>query len=380
MTHSRTRRDFIRMVALGSGSVLLPRAFGQPTAAKGAAALDADLKKVYDEAVKVIPGLSPDILAGAKREGSLSLYRLTYGYDPVFAEFNKLFPFVRITDFRAGGGALYQRYTAEARAERYIADVVQSAEPSQADEADSQGLVTHYEISSAKAIPEQYVRKGVYYPFGLSLLNLAYNSDLVSEADAAVLQTWDGMLDPRWKGKVGILRYGLGGAISLPLYWVWKEKGKGFWDKLFAQQPLTLGGMAVAAERVSAGGYSVHLFANDTSFFDFQKKGAPLRWKYPEPTLAFPNIQYIAKNPPHPNAAKLWLEWMASLPAQRVLMKEIGTLTPRTDLKDERPFVKEPWYKAPPRFYKYDWSDVGKERSVIQQLWDGTSANRKDSK
>ena len=71
---------------------------------------------------------------------------------------------------------------------------------------------------------------------------------------------------------------------------------------------------------------------------------------------------------------------MASVPAQHVLMKEIGTLSARTDLKDERPFVKEPWYKAPPAFYKYDWSDVGKERSVLQQQWDGTAANRKDSK
>ena len=376
MTRSHTRREFIRLVALGSGSALLTRAFGQPTAAKGVAALDADLKKVYDEAVKVIPGLSPDILAGAKREGSVSIYRFSYAFTQVFAEFNKLFPFVRITDFPLAGGALI-RYTAEARAERYIADIVQSSDLGLVEETDNQGLVTHYEISSAKAIPEQYVKKGVYYPFGLSVLNIAYNSDLVSEADAAVLQTWDGILDPRWKGKLGILRYGLGGAINLPLYWAWKEKGKGFWDKLFAQQPLTFGGMAAAAERIAAGGYSVHLFANDTIFFDLQRKGAPLRWKYPEPSLALSNIQFMAKNPPHPNAAKLWLEWIASQHGQRVLMNEIGTYSARTDLKDERPFVKESWYKAPMAFYKYDWTEIAKERAVLQQQWDSAMAGRK---
>ena len=60
-------------------------------------------------AVKVIPGLSPEILAGAKREGALSIYRLGYDFPNVaYPEFNKLFPFVKITDFEATSAALLQ--------------------------------------------------------------------------------------------------------------------------------------------------------------------------------------------------------------------------------------------------------------------------------
>lgn len=368
-----SRRDFIRLGAFGSGALILRGAFAQ-----SAATLPPDLQKVYEAAVKVIPGLSPDLIAGAKQEGTLSLYRLTYGFEPIFEAFNKLFPFITISDFKAGGNALYQRYTAEARAGRYIADVVQSAEPSQVEEADSQGLVTHVDLSSEKTILSQYYKKGIYYPFGLSVLNIAYNSDLVTEDVAnSVLQSWDGLVDPRWKGKTGVVRFGTGGAVTLPMYWVWTQKGQEFWDKLLGQQPLIFDGMAVAAERLSAGGYSVHMFSNDTNFFDFQKKGAPLRWRYPNPSLAFPNIQFVAKSPPHPNAARLWLEWTMSEEGQRLLMKEIGVYPVRTDVRDDRPFVKEAWYKPPSPFFPYTWAEVNKERPVLQQQWDRSMAGRR---
>jgi hypothetical protein len=95
-----------------------------PTPATAATSLDPDLQNIYQDAIKVIPNLPPDILAGAKKEGALSLYRLSYDVQDAYAEFNKLFPFVKITDFEGTTAGLLQRYSSEARANRQGADVV----------------------------------------------------------------------------------------------------------------------------------------------------------------------------------------------------------------------------------------------------------------
>ena len=115
-------------------------------------ALDAEAKKSFDEAVKVIPGLSPDLVAGAQKEGNLTIYRLGYDFQGVvFPEFRKLFPYIKIVDFEATVGPLLQRYGAEARSGRNIADVVMNSIPGLVETMDKEGLVAHYTPTSASS-------------------------------------------------------------------------------------------------------------------------------------------------------------------------------------------------------------------------------------
>lgn len=349
---------------------------GAPSQQSGAA-LDAELRKTYQEAVKVIPSLDPAILAGAKSEGSLTLYRLTFEIESLFPEFNKLFPFVKVTDFKASGAPLIAKYTAEARAGRSSADVVQSTEPAVVEKIDGEGLVSHYTISSDAAFADQYKKSGLYYPFSIIALCTAYNSDLVSEDDARGLGTWEGMVDPRWKGKAGTVLFGNGGSTALAYYYAWHEKGPEFWNKFFTQQPLVFSGAALGAERLAAGGISVHFFANEGNFYDQVKRGAPIRWKCPEPTLAFNSVQFIARNPAHPNAARLWQEWLMSKVGQRLWMQQSSQMTARTDLADERPVTKLSWYRAPKNFYKFTWDRVFKAFPIVKEQWDRSAGGMK---
>lgn len=344
---------------------------------EAATTLDPDLQKVYNEAVKVIPKLSAEVLAGAKQEGQLTYYRQTWEIEQLYPEFNRLFPFIKISDYKGTGGTILQKYTSEVRAGRFIADVSQSSEPSMVADLDKEGLVTHYEPSTADTIPAQFVMKGVYYPITMVFLGTAYNSDLVSEKDAEILQTWNGMLDPRFKGKTGVIQFGVGGTSMLMYYFAAHGNGPDFWQKMFAQQPMILSAAGTAAERLAAGGYSVCFFGFEGSFYDLQKKGAPLRWKVPEPALAYTPVQFIAKNPPHPNAAKLWQDFVLSKTGQSLLMKKVGQMTVRGDMGDERPFAKEPWYKLPKSYYKYDWATLYKDKDNLREMWDRSTTSLK---
>jgi iron(III) transport system substrate-binding protein len=338
------------------------------------AALDPDLQKVYAEAVKVIPNLTPETLAGAKSEGSLTLYKLGYDLQAgAYPEFTKLFPFLKVTDFEAATTTLLQRFGSEARAGRNAADVVMSGDTSQVAQFDSEGFVLHYDPSSASAF-DQGKQEGLYYPFAIYQLANGYNSDLVSEEEAASLESWQGILDPKWKGKAAVGRWGSGPSGMVPYFYFFKEKDTGFWDQLLGQQPLLFDSAAVMAERLGAGGVSVAFFANDGNLSDQRGRGAPIRWRYADPSLAVYLVQFIAKDAPHPNAAKLWVEWLLSKPGQSVLMKTNGLRTARTDMTDERAITRESWYKAPKSFYAYNLSDVMQSRATIQERWDRTAA------
>jgi ABC-type Fe3+ transport system substrate-binding protein len=72
-----------------------------------------------------------------------------------------------------------------------------------------------------------------------------------------------------------------------------------------------------------------------------KKKGAPVEWmKNPDPLVVQPATVQIAKNPPHPNSAKLLIDFMLSDQAAEVLAKE-NRLPGRRDVRGLDPVFKE---------------------------------------
>jgi len=68
----------------------------------------------------------PKLLEGAKKEGEIVWYT-SMALDqskPVADAFEKKYPFIKVTLFRSGGGALMNKVLTEARAGRYAFDVV----------------------------------------------------------------------------------------------------------------------------------------------------------------------------------------------------------------------------------------------------------------
>ena len=59
----------------------------------------------------------------------------------------------------------------------------------------------------------------------VALIGVAWNTRLVSDKDAEILKSWDGIVDPRWAGRCAILDILPGGTRLLPYYFFDKEKG-----------------------------------------------------------------------------------------------------------------------------------------------------------
>jgi iron(III) transport system substrate-binding protein len=344
------------------------------------AAGGADSSALAAEAAQKLPGVSPDLIKQAQEEGKLSLYRLGYAFDKkIFKEFNRLFPEIKIESYEATVPELIQRYSAEARSGRHVADVVMATQVSTVKALDQEKLVTHYTPVNASKFSPGYV-KDVLYPFSQIRLCNAYNSDLVKENEATALETWDGILDNRWQGKAGMVKFGGGGVQLLPYYFVEKKQGDQFLNKMLSgQKPLLVQSVPSLTEKLAAGGIETVFFANDGNLNTLYAQGAPVRWKCPSPALVQQNFQFIGKDAPNPSAAKLWIEFITSEYGQGMVIDSLGLGNVYSDLQDSRPAAKESWFKAPTdgEPFSINWDEVPDLMPKLQAKVDSASSGLK---
>jgi iron(III) transport system substrate-binding protein len=340
----------------------------------------ADASERHAEAIKLMPGLTEDLIKQAEKDGGLSLYRLGYPFDKkIFKEFNRLFPGIKIESYEATVPELIQRYSAEARSGRHLADVVMATQVNLVQDLDKEKLIEHYTPTSAANFPPGYI-DGVLYPFSQIRLCNAYNSDLVDDDAAKALSTWDGILDSRWKDKAGVVKFGGGGVQLLPYYFMYKEKGEEFLTSmLHGQKPLLVESVPSLTEKLAAGGIDTVFFANDGNLNTLYSQGAPVRWKCPSPALVQYNYQFIGADAPHLGAAKLWIEFITSEYGQKMVMDSLGLGAVLTTLDDTRPAAKESWFDAPKdgQPFSIDWTDVATLMPTLQSAVDKASAGLK---
>jgi ABC-type Fe3+ transport system substrate-binding protein len=96
------------------------------------------------------------------------------------------------------------------------------------------------------------------------------------------------------------------------------------------------------------------LFGAETGFCTIYDRGGPVHWTNPEPRVVVPYGQAIAKDAPHPHAAKLFQEFVLSKAGQKITA---STLLPSFRVGDLRKHVKEPWYNSPAP-YNYDMEKI----------------------
>ena len=152
---------------------------------------------------------------------------------------------------------------------------------------------------------------------GSNALTPQYNTNLVSAAE--VPRSWEELLNPKWKGQLGM-------PTDPRSWWTialaeggWGvEKTLDFVTKLKAQEPKMQKGPPQGHALLIAGDFKI--FTNNfiRHVILSRAKGAPVDWCRVNPIiLSGPNI-FMPVNGPHPNAARLFLEWYLSPEGLRV--------------------------------------------------------------
>jgi iron(III) transport system substrate-binding protein len=160
-----------------------------------------------------------------------------------------------------------------------------------------------------------------------------YNTDLAKPSE---LGSYDDFLNPKWKGKIGFLDPRSPGAGDSNWSFIWDVKGEAYLRKLVAQDLFVGRDQRLLGENLAKGRVAIVLGLTHYSYLPFIKAGLPIK---PLPTLkegtygtgGSGNLAII-KNPPHPNATKLFVNWILSREGQEVATRALGQATRRQDV------------------------------------------------
>ena len=195
-----------------------------------------------------------------------------------------------------------------------------------------------------------------------------YNSDLVKPDE---IKSWDSLLDPKWKGKIVILDPRSPGSGESNWAFLLRIKGEQFLAKLAAQEMMVGRNLRQLAEQVARGKSAVSIGVSYYTYLPFIKAGLPVK-----PISNIKEGYYagsgsgnlaVLKNPAHPNAAKVFVNWLLSKDGQAAVTKALGQPTRRFDVDTKwtkefgHPAAKE--VLTPERF---DELENGSEEVVIK--------------
>jgi len=154
------------------------------------------------------------------------------------------------------------------------------------------------------------------------------------------ISSFGDLLDPKWKGRIVINDPSMTGPgnnwfsyMLITLYG--REKGTEYMQKLVLNQPVLVRDERLLVEWVARGKYPLLIGGKQTVVESFVAAGAPLRWvrvKEPPPIASGPLNLHALQNAPHPNAQKVFVNWILGKEAGEIISKASGYPSIRADV------------------------------------------------
>jgi len=299
------RRNVLK-AGLATASLMLGGGLALPALAQG-----RKVTKVHDFTT------GADI-AKAEQEGEFVFY--THDSEPAAAglmeAFSKDFPKIKGSYVRAQTGALYSKILAERSAGRYAADVIQFSELTTALDFQRQGGYERYVSPESAAYSPDHLSNppGDFFWVGVGFAGIAYNTEKVKPEEAP--KTWKDMLNPRWMNGVNC-KQATSGMQFVQWYELRRLYGDSFWAQFGKLRPKGFDSRAQLYDRLGKGDDKAAMLGEYQGFILQKQKGSPIAFVAPADGLtAGPNVQGVVNKPPHPEAARLFVDWMMSLRGQ----------------------------------------------------------------
>ena len=249
----------------------------------------------------------------------------------VAAAFEKKYHGIKVSTVVAGTGEIIKRMEAEKG--RPLGDVGWSFGPEAI--GDKKALFEPYlSKESGSFFPGQVPADRIWTPFTTMPYVIMYNKKLVSETEKP--KAWKDVLDAKWKGKVAYADASKSGSsYTLLITWLTiygkNETGWKFVEDLLRQCKV-LPKSSMTYQGVANGEYPIGLTFEQAAF-EYLKGGAPIGLIYPsEGTAITLDGSAIIKNAPHPNAAKLFLDFTVSKEMQDLMVERFGRRSVRKDV------------------------------------------------
>lgn len=160
-----------------------------------------------------------------------------------------------------------------------------------------------------------------------------YNTSLVKPED---FRSFDDYLNPKWKGKIGFSDPRVPSSGQSIWSFMWELKGEEFLKKLAQQDLFLTRDLRQLADALAKGKVSIAFGLGRSQTDPFVSAGLPLK-PVPPPKEGLPasnsfGVIGIVKNPPHPNATKVFINWFLGKDGQDWYGKLMENGTRRLDV------------------------------------------------
>jgi iron(III) transport system substrate-binding protein len=251
------------------------------------------------------------ILEGAKKEGSLTIYTsaTTEDINALTSAFEKKYG-IKTNVWRASSENIIQRAATEARGNRFDADVFET--DSVAMEALHREKLLQVVKSPylADLIPAAIPPHGEWIGDRVQIFTAAYNTDRIKKADLP--KTFDDLVDPKWKGKLGI-EAADNDWFSAVVTDMGEEKGLKLFRDIVSKNGLSVRkGHTLLANLVVSGEVPLSLTTYLYKVLQLKNAGAPIDWFVLPPEVARAQGTGMSRKAPHPHAAVLFMDFLLS--------------------------------------------------------------------
>lgn len=277
-----------------------------------------------------LPAHEQQLYEAAKKEGEITWYSgqlSAESSEAVGKAFGERFPGVRVNVVRSTSQVAFQRLSQDMRAGVAQCDILSSTDYSHSSFLKREGRLLQYRPQNAAGllpfVKEAGDPDGFFHVFYIGVHMIARHKAQVSEAEAP--RSWKDLTDPKWRNKLAVGHPGYSGAIG---GWAVLLKNMYGWDyfKALERNKPQIGRSSIDPVTVlNAGERSIGVAVPSASALLSMSRGNPLELIYPsDGTVVIPSPSCIQKNAPHPNAAKLFMEYATGPEYFRVTRQLFG--------------------------------------------------------
>src|SRR3979411_776029 len=274
-----------------------------------------------------VPSMTPhekELYDAAKKEGGELTWYTAHSDDitsqALGRSFESNYPGIKVNVLRTTAQVAYQRITQEIKASAIQCDVLSSTDIGHSVELKAKGAFEKYipeNSSKVLDIYKGYDPDGYFFVTSAGLIGIGYNTAKVKEADAP--KNWTDLLDPRWKDNIALGHPGFRGyvgpvVLALSTLYSWE-----FFEKLAKNNPRVGRSIVDTVTMLNAGESAIAGSGPVGTLLDSLQKGNPLALVYPtDGSVLIIAPSSIMKGCKHPNAARLFMEFLISERASQI--------------------------------------------------------------
>jgi iron(III) transport system substrate-binding protein len=242
----------------------------------------------------------------------------------------------------------------------------------------AESLLAPYRPSWAGAVDSGGIGPAdMYYPAYRTPAIIAYNSDAVP--DSLAPKDWDDILEPRWRDKV-LIRDPVASGTMRAIWGLMIERGLRLtgdtawgmaWLRRLDGQTRTYALSPALLDAKLARREGLVTLWDLPDILISRSKGMPFGYTFPSSgTVVIDDAIALVRNAPHPDAARLFYEYVGSVDGQLLAAERVFRLPARHDLPPER---VPGWVAEVERTMKVepvDWDLLVREGANWMGYWD----------